>query len=188
MKINTTLIENYENLSAEEKVKALEDYEIQEDFSGYVKKSLFDEKMSEFASYKKKYMETLSEEQKKSLEKQEKELELQRQIAELQEKVRVGERERSISNIKAKWLGRKADESLAERIANATVDNNIDELGKLMDEYTLAQTKNIQRDMMGKDPTPPAGEPKESSVKVSDMTVAELTKAYNENHHILERN
>ena len=145
MKLNTSLIENYENLSLEEKDKALVGLEHPEnDYTGYVKKSIFDETASQLASYKKKYADTLSEEQKKALERQEQEESLQKQIAELQEKVKAGERERAITNIKAKWIGRKADESLAERIASATVDNKIDELELLMDEYTTAQTKHIQ--------------------------------------------
>lgn len=186
MKLNTSLIANYDTLSLEEKVKALEELDFEPDYSGYIKKTLFDETASQLASYKKKYADTLSEEQRKALERQEQETELQRQIAELQEKVKAGERERAITNIKAKWIGRKADESLAERISVATVDNNIEELEKLMDEYATAQTKNIQRDMMGKDPTPPAGEPKSDKVDISKMSLDEINKMYQQNPHILD--
>ena len=57
MKIDITKIEGYENLSVEERLKALEEYEI--DITGYVSKSVFDKASSDLASYKKKYKDLL---------------------------------------------------------------------------------------------------------------------------------
>ena len=53
-KIDVTKIENYANMTLEEKLSALEAYEIDEpDFKGYIKKDTFDKTASELAEYKK---------------------------------------------------------------------------------------------------------------------------------------
>ena len=45
--IDTSKIEGYENMTAEEKVKAFESFNIPDpDYSGYVKKEVFDKKAS----------------------------------------------------------------------------------------------------------------------------------------------
>ena len=51
--IDTSKIEGYENMTAEEKVQALEAYAIADpDYSGYVKKDTFDKTASELAQAK----------------------------------------------------------------------------------------------------------------------------------------
>ena len=54
MKIDVKKIEGYKDLSLEDKLKALESFEIPDpDYSGYVKKDLFDKTASELAEKKK---------------------------------------------------------------------------------------------------------------------------------------
>ena len=57
-------IENYENMTIEEKVAALEAYE--PDMSGYVTKAQLDKVASEAASYKKKLREKMTAEEEKA--------------------------------------------------------------------------------------------------------------------------
>ena len=53
-KIDISTIESYEEMSTEEKPAALEGYELPDpDYSGFVKKELFDKASSEITSYKK---------------------------------------------------------------------------------------------------------------------------------------
>ena len=63
-KIDINAIEGYAEMSAEEKLAALESFEIPEpDFTGYVKKELLDKASSEAASFKKQLREKMTEEE-----------------------------------------------------------------------------------------------------------------------------
>ena len=68
MKIDVTKIEGYSEMSAEEKLAALESYTIPDpDYTGYVKKDAFDKAASEAAEWKRKHNALLSEEEQKRL-------------------------------------------------------------------------------------------------------------------------
>ena len=77
MKIN---IENYDSMTPEEKLAALEAYDPEKD--GFVSKSVFDKASSEAASYKKQLREKQSDEEAKAAKKAEKEAEKARKAAE----------------------------------------------------------------------------------------------------------
>ena len=76
MKIDVTQIEGYENMSPEEKLKALEGFDIPSpDYSGYVKKDLYDKTASELAAKKKELKERLSDDERENLERAQREQE-----------------------------------------------------------------------------------------------------------------
>ena len=61
MKINTDKLQGYADMTPEEKIKALEAYEVAEpDYTGYVKKEVFDKTASELTDYKKQLREKMS--------------------------------------------------------------------------------------------------------------------------------
>ena len=63
-KIDVSTIEGYEEMTAEEKLAALEGFELPEpDYTGYVKKELFDKASSEIAGYKKQIFEKMTAEE-----------------------------------------------------------------------------------------------------------------------------
>ena len=63
-KIDISSIEGYAEMSAEEKLEALEAFELPEpDYSGYVKKELLDKASSEAANFKKQLREKMTEEE-----------------------------------------------------------------------------------------------------------------------------
>ena len=65
-KIDVSTIEGFANMTAEQKAEALANYEFPDpDYTGYVKKDVFDKTASELASWKKKHNELLSEEERK---------------------------------------------------------------------------------------------------------------------------
>ena len=67
--IDTSKIEGYENMTAEEKVQALESFSIADpDYSGYVKKEVFDKTASELAQSKKDLKARMSDEEKQKVE------------------------------------------------------------------------------------------------------------------------
>ena len=104
MKLDTSRIENYDNMSAEEKLAALESYEF--DTKGYVKKDLFDKTASELAALKKEYKGKLSEEEQKQAERDE-------QFAAMQNELNVLKEEKQLSEMTARYLSLGYDEKLA---------------------------------------------------------------------------
>ena len=70
-KIDTSGIEGYAEMTAEQKLAALEGFDIPDpDLSGYVKKDLFDKKASELAAAKKQLGEKMTEDEQKASEKE----------------------------------------------------------------------------------------------------------------------
>ena len=63
-KIDVTQIEGYETMTAEEKLKALEEFDVPDpDYSGFVKKEQFDKAASELATAKKQLREKMTEDE-----------------------------------------------------------------------------------------------------------------------------
>ena len=66
--IDTSKIEGYDTMTAEEKVKAFESFNIPDpDYSGYVKKEVFDKKASEAAKLEKDLKARMTEEEKQMI-------------------------------------------------------------------------------------------------------------------------
>ena len=110
-------IENYENMTAEEKVAALEAYE--PDMSGFVTKAQLDKVASEAASYKKKLREKMTAEEEKAAREAEERTALQQRVEEL-------ERERTIHNYTTSFLTMGYGEALAKETAEALVSGEMD--------------------------------------------------------------
>ena len=107
-KIDISKIDGYADMTPEQKIAALEAFETEDpDYSGYVKKDIFDKTASELAAKKKELNEKLTEdEQKKQKEQEERE--------ELQSKYDKLLRESEVSKFKAKLLGMGYEEKLAD--------------------------------------------------------------------------
>lgn len=117
MKIDISKIKGYADMTDEEKIKALEAYESEDDHTGYVRKEVFDKTASELAAKKKELNEKLSEDDKaKQKEKEERE--------ELQAAYEKLLRESEISKFKATYLSMGYDDKLAEDTAVAMADGN----------------------------------------------------------------
>lgn len=108
-KIDVTKIEGYEAMSAEEKLAALESFELPDpDYSGWVKKDIFDKTASDLATIKK---------ERNGAEKEKKDIETR--LIEL-------ERKDKISTIKDKYMASGFSAELAMATAEAFVDGNMD--------------------------------------------------------------
>ena len=84
MKLDLTKIEGYENMTPEEKLKALEGYDVPDpDYSGYVKKDMYDKTASELAEKKKQLQAKLTEDEAAKQKEQEEREELQHKYAKL---------------------------------------------------------------------------------------------------------
>lgn len=117
MKLDLSKIEGYENMSVEDKLKALESYEIEQDYTGYVKKDLFDKTASELAEKKRQLRAKLTEEETKEQERKEAFEKLQKNYDDLV-------RENKISQYTSELLSAGYAEKLAADTALAMVDGD----------------------------------------------------------------
>ncbi len=112
-KIDTKLITGYEHMTPEQKLDALQDFDFPDpDYSGYVKKDLYDKAASDVAAWKKKHHDLLSEDERKKQEEAEKWTAMEQELAGLK-------KEKTVSEYKAKLVSQGYDEELATATAAA---------------------------------------------------------------------
>lgn len=151
MKINTANIKGYNDMTLEEKLKALEDFEVAEpDYTGYVKKEVFDKTASELADSKKQLREKMSADEIKAKEDAEKQEKLQSDYDALLRKV-------ALSENKTKLLGLGYDDKLAGETAEAMLDGNLDKVFANQKKHLEAVEKKIREDVLHNTPKPEGG-------------------------------
>ena len=147
-KIDVTKIEGYEDMTSEQKIAALEGYDIPDpDYTGYVKKETFDKTASELAAKKKELAAKLSEDEQKKLKDEE-------ARAELQSKYEKLLHDTEVSQYKAKFLGMGYDEKLAEATANAMVDGDTDTVFANAKKHLEDTEKKVRADVLKSTPKP----------------------------------
>lgn len=147
-KIDTTLIEGYSTMSAEEKLKALENFTLPDpDYSGYVKKDVFDKTASELAAKKKELASKLTEDEQRKLQEQQ-------ALEELQSKYDKLLRESEISSFKAKLLGMGYDEKLASATAVAMADGDTETVFKNQAAHMASVEKRVRAEALKDTPKP----------------------------------
>ena len=177
MKINTAKIEGYENMTLEQKLSALENYEADApDYSGYIAKETFDKTASELATLKKQLREKMSAEELKAKEDAEKIEELIKERDSLL-------REKTVAAHKAKYLALGYDENLASDAAEAIVKGDFDKVFTIQKKHLVTFEKTIREDVLHDTPKPEGGAGKNKSaediMKISDS--AERQSAIAEN-------
>ena len=151
MKINTDKIQGYSDMTPEEKIAALEAFDMAEpDYTGYVKKEVFDKTASELADSKKQLREKMSADEIKAKEDAEKQEKLQSDYDALLRKV-------SLSENKAKLLGLGYEDKLATETAEAMLDGNLDKVFANQKKHLEAVEKKIREDVLHKTPKPEGG-------------------------------
>ncbi len=112
-KIDVQKIEGFESMTPEEKIAALQGFDFPDpDYSGYVKKELYDKAASDVAAWKKKHHDLLSEDERKKQEEAEKLASMEQELAGLK-------KEKTVSEYKAKLISQGYDEELASATATA---------------------------------------------------------------------
>ena len=150
-KIDLSKIEGYADMTAEQKLAALEGLDLPEaNHDGYVKKELFDKKASELAEANRKLGEKMTEEEKAKEERE-------KELASLQEKVATLEKEKLISGYKAKYVAQGMDEELASKTASALATGDHDTVFANEKAFLEAYAKKIRTDALGDVGKPPAG-------------------------------
>ena len=151
MKIDTNKIQGYADMTPEEKLKALEGYEIADpDYTGYVKKEVFDKTASELADSKKQLREKMSADEIKAKEDAEKQEKLQSDYDALLRKV-------SISENKAKLLALGYEDKLAGDTAEAMVEGNLEKVFANQKKHLESVEKKIREDVLHNTPKPEGG-------------------------------
>lgn len=153
VKIDTTKIEGFENLTPEQKVEALLAFEIDTpspDYSGYVKKDVFDKTASDLARLKKEQLDRLSEEEKAKAIAREEMDNLRARNAEL-------EMNAKIASYKAKFLASGYSDELATSTAEAFSKGDMDTVFANQSKFLEEHDKKVKAGMLGGTKTPPAG-------------------------------
>ena len=150
-KIDTSKITGYAEMSAEDKLKALEAFEYEDNAAELEKqKAAVSKANSEAAEWKRKHNALLGEDEKKKQEQEEKFANMEKELSELREAKRVSE-------FKAKFIAQGYDEVLAEDTAKAMADGDSAKMfanqQKFLDEYA----KQVKADALKKTPKPTSG-------------------------------
>ena len=151
-KIDVSKIEGYASMSAEDKVKALEALEYEDNTVELERlKDLYDKAASDAASWKKKHNELLTEDERKKQEDADALANMKKELDELR-------KDKTISEFKAKLIAQGYDEALASDTAQAMADGDTAKVfanqGKFLEDYA----KKVKADAMKKTPKPPAGD------------------------------
>ena len=144
MKIN---IENYESMTPEEKLAALEAYDPEKD--GFVSKATFDKASSEAASFKKQLREKQSDEEAKAAKEAEERATLIARLEEL-------EREKAVSGYVTSYLGMGYDEKTARSSAEALAKGDMETVFANQKTHNENREKALRAELLKETP-PPAG-------------------------------
>lgn len=175
----TTSIEGYENMTAEEKLAALEALEVTEpDYSSVEAKykNLLDKANSEAAGYKRQLKEKLSQEEQAAAQREEEWNTMKAEIETLRQ-------EKAVTDMTKRWMGVGYSEELATATAKAMADGDMDTVFKNHAKFLTDREKTLKAELLKNTPTPPAGDGEKKPTKddLKNMSLAEKQKFATEN-------
>lgn len=177
-KIDITKIDGYDKMSAEEKLEALENFEIAEaDYTGYIKKDLFDKTASELSDLKKKHRALLSDEEQKQIAANEELETLRAELNELKKK-------ETIANHKAQYLAIGYSEELADKSALAMAEGDIAKVFANQKLFLEEHDKLMKVELLKTTPTPTPGSASSNAMtkeRLQGMTSTERFE-FSKNH------
>ena len=151
MKIDVTKISGYESMTAEEKLKALEEYNLPDpDYTGYVRKEVFDKTASEAAEWKRKHNALLSEEEQAKIAREEELNNLRNSVAQMT-------REKQIAQYKAEYIAMGYSDQLATKSAEAAADGDTATVFANQKAFIEAHDQALRAGLLQSTPTPPGG-------------------------------
>lgn len=118
-KIDVTSIEGFADMTPEQKLEALQGYDFPDpDYSGYVKKDLYDKAASNAAEWKRKHNALLTAEEQQKQEQAE-------SLAAMQQELETLRKEKTVAKYTADYVKLGFDEKLAEETAKALADGDM---------------------------------------------------------------
>ena len=155
-RINTASIVGYEEMSAEEKLKALEEYEfeIPKDNSEVVEKlqAALNNASADASRWKKELRERQTEAERAEAERAEREKAVEDELRQLR-------RDKTVSGYIAQCLALGYTQDLAVRAAEAMADGNNADIFACQQEFLEAKQKEIEANALNKQPTLTVGSP-----------------------------
>jgi len=158
MKIDTTTIVGFEEMSVEDKLKALIDYDVEvpapQDNAEEVNKlkTALSKANSDAAEWKRQFREKQTEAERAEAERKERE-------AAVEEELRTLRRDKTVSGYTAKCLALGYNNELAQRAAEAMADNNAAEIMACQQEFLEAKQKELEATALNKQPGLTSGSP-----------------------------
>ena len=176
-KIDISKIEGYETMTAEEKLAALESFEMPDaDYTGWVKKEALDKATSEAANFKKQLRERMTEDEAAKAKAAE-------DMASVMAELETLKAEKAVSEYTAQFMGIGYDEALAKATAQAVQKGDMTAMFKNHAKFVAEQEKKLKADLLKSTPTPPAGDGDKGITKEAfqKMTLTEKQNFAREN-------
>ena len=176
-KIDISKIEGYQDMTAEEKLAALEAFDIPEpDYTGYVRKDQFDKAASDAAQYKKALRERMTEEEAQKARNDEEMLAIRTELEQLRTEKAIGENA-------VKFLELGYDQKLAQSTAAAMIAGEMDVVFKNHAKFLVDREKALRAEILKDTPAPPAGsgDSKKTKADFQKMSLVEKQKFAREN-------
>lgn len=161
-------IENYENMTPEEKLAALEAYDPEQD--GFVAKTVFDKKASEASDLSKQLKARMTDDEAKAAKDAEERASLLARVEEL-------EREKAVNTYATAYLAMGYDEKLAKATAEAVAKGDMNTVFANQKTFNEAREKALKAELLKSVPTPPGGKPD------SGMTLEQLRAMSQQERH-----
>ena len=150
-KIDTSKIKGYAEMSLDDKVKALEAFEYEDNAAELEKqKAAVSKANSEAAAWKKKHNELLSEDERQKQQQAEDIAAMQKELDELR-------RDKTVSQFTAKFIAQGYDEKLAADTAKAMADGDTDKVFANQQTFLEAYAKQVKASAIQGTPKPAAG-------------------------------
>lgn len=157
MKIDTGTIEGYSEMTAEQKLAALEAFEYEDNASEVERlKNAVSKANSEAADWKKKHNALLSDDEQKKQESAE-------TLKKMSEELETLRKEKTIADLTAKYIKLGYENDLAESTAKALAEGNMDTVFKNGETHKQNLEKKIKEELMNKTPKPGGSSGKENA-------------------------
>lgn len=174
MRIDTAKIENYEQMSAEDKLKALEAYEFETPAPKETEevtrlKTALSKANSDAAEWKRQFREKQTEAERAEAERAERE-------KAVEDELRTLRRDKTVSGYVAQYLALGYDKELALKAAEATADNDAATFIACQQSFLEAKTKELEAAALNKQPTLSHGAPPTS--QEAEKTAINKTRSY----------
>lgn len=152
MKIDTTSIEGFEGMTAEQKVTALLGLDVPDpvDLSGYVKKDVFDAKATEAANLSKQLRGRMSEDEAAKAQEA-------ADRKEMEEKYNALLKKSTIADHTANFLALGYDKELAKATAEALFDGDMEKVFENQKKFNEDREKKLRAELVKQDPRPDGG-------------------------------
>ena len=166
MKIDTAKIENYAEMSVEDKIKALEEYEFEtpapkESEEVTKLKTALSKANSDAAEWKRQFREKQTEAERAEAERKEREQAVEEELRNLR-------RDKTIAGHVNSCLALGYDKELALRAATAFADNDAAEIMACQQEFLAAKQKEMEMTALNKQPGLSVGAPPTSTAAEID--------------------